>query len=210
MDSMDGDGVALEFNLRYPGQYYDSATGWHYNYFRDYEPGTGRYVQSDPIGLLGGLGTYVYVSSSPLRWTDRLGLSEDSCCEGSSSFRPRSREVIDRVLERIAFPVNFFGSAVVMNNANMDMRRDNTIGNDKYFHCVGSCKASRAAGVCAAHAIGDLREELQDLFGRHHEDRYDDELANATGRGGVGAAVSCEKWCEQYIVSGINQNYLPQ
>lgn len=207
---VDGDGVSLEFNLRYPGQYFDSATGWHYNYFRDYESGTGRYVQSDPIGLLGGLGTYVYVSSSPLRWTDRLGLYEDSCCEGSSSFRPRSREIIDRVLERIAFPVNFFGSAVVMNNANMDMRRDNTIGNDKYFHCVGSCKASRAAGVCAAHAIGDLREELQDLFGRHHEDRYDDELANATGRGGVGAAVSCEKWCEQYIVNGINQNYLPQ
>lgn len=71
---VDGDGVALEFNLRYPGQYYDSATGWHYNYFRDYEPATGRYVQSDPIGLEGGVGIYVYSFSNPLLNSDPSGL----------------------------------------------------------------------------------------------------------------------------------------
>jgi RHS repeat-associated protein len=38
-------------NLRLPGQYYDKETNLHYNYFRDYEPAIGRYVQSDPIGL---------------------------------------------------------------------------------------------------------------------------------------------------------------
>ncbi|MFY0104376.1 RHS repeat-associated core domain-containing protein, partial [Acinetobacter baumannii] len=38
------------FNLRFPGQYYDQETGLHYNYFRDYDPSTGRYVESDPIG----------------------------------------------------------------------------------------------------------------------------------------------------------------
>jgi RHS repeat-associated protein len=42
-------------NLRLPGQYYDAETGLHYNYFRDYDPGVGRYVESDPIGLQGGL-----------------------------------------------------------------------------------------------------------------------------------------------------------
>lgn len=73
---VDGDGVALEFNLRYPGQYYDSATGWHYNYFRDYEPGTGRYVQSDPIGLDGGISTFAYVESNSLYWIDPFGLSK--------------------------------------------------------------------------------------------------------------------------------------
>ncbi len=70
---VDGDGVSLEFNLRYPGQYFDSATGWHYNYFRDYEPGTGRYVQSDPIGLEGGLSTFGYVYQSPFSYSDPLG-----------------------------------------------------------------------------------------------------------------------------------------
>ena len=47
----------------------------HYNYFRDYDPGIGRYVQSDPIGLDGGLSTYGYVGSAPLHGWDPRGLS---------------------------------------------------------------------------------------------------------------------------------------
>ena len=61
-------------NLRFPGQYFDEETGTHYNYFRDYDSSTGRYVQSDPIGLDGGLNSYVYVYNNPLIWTDSLGL----------------------------------------------------------------------------------------------------------------------------------------
>jgi RHS repeat-associated protein len=48
----DGDGAALTYNLRFPGQYYDQETGLHYNYFRDYDPSTGRYIEPDPIGAL--------------------------------------------------------------------------------------------------------------------------------------------------------------
>jgi RHS repeat-associated protein len=46
------------YNLRFPGQYKDSETGLNYNYFRDYNPTTGRYVQSDPIGLGPGINAY--------------------------------------------------------------------------------------------------------------------------------------------------------
>ncbi len=70
----DSDGQPVSLNLRFPGQYFDAETGLHYNYFRDYDPQSGRYVQSDPIGLGGGLNTYSYVDSNPWKYSDRLGL----------------------------------------------------------------------------------------------------------------------------------------
>ena len=64
----------FSYNLRFPGQYYDAETGKHYNYFRDYDPAIGRYIQSDPIGLGGGPNTYAYVGGMPLIHFDIWGL----------------------------------------------------------------------------------------------------------------------------------------
>jgi RHS repeat-associated protein len=54
--------------LRFPGQYADEETRFSYNYFRDYESSFGRYLQSDPIGLKGGLNSFSYANLNPVRW----------------------------------------------------------------------------------------------------------------------------------------------
>ncbi|MEG8151684.1 RHS repeat-associated core domain-containing protein, partial [Escherichia coli] len=64
----------VEQNLRYQGQYLDRETGLHYNLHRYYDPDVGRFMVTDPIGLLGGLNLYSYVPN-PLSWIDPLGLS---------------------------------------------------------------------------------------------------------------------------------------
>ncbi|MBX9399792.1 DUF6531 domain-containing protein [Lysobacter sp. BMK333-48F3] len=73
----DQDGAMFAFDLRFPGQKYDAAAALNYNYFRDYDAALGRYVQSDPVGLLGGVSTFVYVGGNPLAWVDSLGLAKD-------------------------------------------------------------------------------------------------------------------------------------
>lgn len=88
---------SLEQPIRFPGQYADPETGYYYNYYRDYDPSLGRYIQADPIGVARDYGEpnmlvalmqgiplinygagvnhlYSYAESNPLYWTDPYGL----------------------------------------------------------------------------------------------------------------------------------------
>ena len=72
-----GNGIptgAFSYDLRFPGQFYDQNAKLHYNYFRDYDPNTGRYIESDPIGLGAGVNTFAYVGNNPVSRADRAGL----------------------------------------------------------------------------------------------------------------------------------------
>ncbi|WP_238691697.1 RHS repeat-associated core domain-containing protein, partial [Xanthomonas arboricola] len=79
----DGDGSAMVFDMRFPGQRFDAASGFNQNYFRDYDAASGRYGQSDPIGLGGGPSTYSYASGNAFNLYDDQGMrAVCRCVEG--------------------------------------------------------------------------------------------------------------------------------
>lgn len=91
---VDANGVPVIFNMRFPGQYYDAEAGLHYNYFRDYDPAIGRFIQSDPIGFAGGLNYYSYAGGQPLSYIDPLGLAA-VCTETFNSFTEEDKQFIE-------------------------------------------------------------------------------------------------------------------
>ena len=62
--------------LRFPGQWFQSESGLHQNWMREYDPTTGRYIQADPLGLVDGASVYGYVSQNPGRYVDPRGEQE--------------------------------------------------------------------------------------------------------------------------------------
>lgn len=151
----DGDGTNFVFDLRYPGQRYDSASGLNYNYFRDYEAATGRYPQSDPIGLKGGLSTYAYVSGAPLNWVDKRGLyGFDSSCDAAQQSYITSQIIM--LVNDIKSKIRQQGMQCLQQECDMKLVEDvmNFIAYDAYFTCNGT---NECAGNARRNVIFDPR-----------------------------------------------------
>lgn len=89
---------AFTFNQRFPGQQFDRESNLNYNFFRDYDPAPGRYIESDPIGLNVGINTYGYVDSDPLSLSDLLGLQKGETLPNSISTKISSTAISGRHL----------------------------------------------------------------------------------------------------------------
>lgn len=163
----------FRYALRFPGQYYDPETGSHYNYFRDYEPRMGRYVQSDPIGLKGGPNTFAYVESMPTSRIDALGL-----------FSARHHRAITREALRLE-PCRRQGERIVSMTVFADYSTYTSGWSQQemnsYQHCMRSpvqtvAEARRlwrgfvtaGLGNCSGDLVGSALHAIQDCSARGH------------------------------------------
>ncbi|MBV6825364.1 RHS repeat-associated core domain-containing protein [Pseudomonas sp. PD9R] len=167
---------SLTLNLRFPGQYYDNETDLHYNYFRNYNPKTGRYVESDPIGLKGGLNSYGYANGNPLKYIDPLGM--ESIFGWSAK---AEKEAIESKL-----PGSHNGPQ------------------DAYRHCVASCMiASSNWGETTSRVAGWANEVSN--FGQNRHERAMDDWNNQAGicaAKGNNFPENCPKSCMTLLEKG--------
>ena len=128
---------------RFPGQQFDPNTTLHYNYFRDYDPATGRYIEADPIGLRGGPNLYAYVDGNPVSQVDPLGL--ETIWEHFTGLPDSYRK---NAINAIA------GASDAATLGATHWIRDQIGANDEVDECSDVYKGGEVAGVVAGTVFG--------------------------------------------------------
>ena len=178
---------AIEMPLRMAGQYRDNETGLFYNYFRFYDPQTGRYVENDPIGLKGGLNIFAYADNNPLKLTDPKG---------------KSPVVIGIGVGTATWlgACSLYSFVLGQNFETTNAVNDNLPSNDtdKKHHCYASCVLIKCmVGLPFAPSVGVLKEAV-DYFKTDGEFSIDDIRANNVGVTYAYAGKECKECDGEY------------
>ncbi|MFC4160901.1 RHS repeat-associated core domain-containing protein [Chitinimonas lacunae] len=171
-EDVDGDKRKFVYHLRFPGQYFDSESGLNYNYFRNYDSQTGRYLESDPIGLNGGWNTYAYaLNNSPLH-SDPKGLSVEYCADGIHKFvclndkcaglQPTNTLIGAIGIDRDGAIMNDSGRKSGAQCKKMDVDTEPRCDQKKYESCV-----ARSVNIPDSNNNDDVRHDYSLLWGKN-------------------------------------------
>jgi RHS repeat-associated protein len=175
--------ATFNYNLRFPGQYYDKETGLHQNYFRDYNPKIGKYVESDPIGLAGGINTYAYARENPILWTDSLGLDVSICSQSAFGWMPVDHQWIKTDTVEA-------GMGPVKSNCGDAGNALGDLPGDPVQVCDHSGRSKQEGATC------------KKVEGRIDETAVNEELTIGRKLGSWGSTNQCQSFVKQVISTG--------
>ncbi len=181
---------SLHQTYTFTSREYDSESGFYYYRARYYDPKAGRFISRDPIGFQGwDTNLFRYVGNNPVNWSDPLGLFEWA--------------------NPFTYWGGFFTGAGYFTRNYQDMRDANTIGADKYFHCMANCQAAREGlGARDAAVLISEGRELTDQYlkGDSRSACDADRSANRQGRNG-NPNTPCSQACGSLRPNGLDQRY---
>ncbi|MDO8465713.1 MAG: RHS repeat-associated core domain-containing protein [Gallionella sp.] len=163
------------------GRCHDKETGTFYNYFRDhYFAELGRYGQSDPIGLRGGLNTFTYALSNPLKWVDPLGLFSPGAHDAiiDSAFNTRLTPPEIRVIQQASRDFDTRTQSSSESNLHSMRLRGQSIadaeaGRDRFIRqALGEARAMNQRGdrAGALRRLGEACHPIMDWSSSEHSD----------------------------------------
>jgi len=176
---------AITNHRRFPGQRFDIESRLYYNYFRDYDPTTGRYMQSDPIGFQGSINTYAYVDGNPENYSDPKGLVKlygNWCGPDWTGGFKKSYDQMDGVERVVAIAPNDTLDSCCQDHDITYARCKEDYPCDKKARSQCMKSADRRLSNCSANAGGG-QSPMALLFG-NPQDRISDYMRDSDPDGG--------------------------